>query len=345
MIVFAGVSSASAEVGVSVGQLTEYTYGMSAAYRDKNGTLLDLLPYSVTNIENITVLDISGTNITIESQKLYLADQTNQSMEGWIDLSTGEGPASGYLILPNINAGDLIYPDWEGGEQQVLYVYTINETILTKDGDETVEVNHATVTSEIFNQTANYDMTEFFNQTSTIDYYWEKSTGLLLAFTETSVKELENSTETVCYQYQKVGLQQTFYPYIDNTDVPVTVDSNSAILGFIYDQTEQLISLTVSGKAETSGTCSIAVPVDLLSGNLSMLLEDTLLAESVDYTKTSNSTHNMFEVTFSGEGTHTITVSTSDEIPEFPDVILLSMLTVAVMLAAIMYRKRLYEKR
>ena len=57
-----------------------------------------------------------------------------------------------------------------------------------------------------------------------------------MGFTEYSVKEQGNTTETVYYQFQKVGLQQVFYPLIDNTDYPVTVDSNSAILGIDFNQ-------------------------------------------------------------------------------------------------------------
>jgi hypothetical protein len=346
VILFSGVASASAEeVGVSVGQSTEYTYSVSSAYRSElNGSLLSSIPYTVGYIENITIQEISGTNITLQSTKTYLADQTNETNLGWVDLSTGDGPASGYVILPDCNAGDLIYPNWEGEEQQLLYVYRINDTILMKDGDTTIEVNHANVTTAIYNQTANIDYTEFFNQTTTLDYYWEKSTGLLIRFTEYSVKEQGNVTETVYYQYQKVGLQRVFYPIIDSTDYPVTVDSNSAILGFDFNQSEKQISLAVLGAAETSGFCDFAVPNDLLSGNFSLLLDGSLLVEGVDYTQTSNATHNMFEVTFSSDGIHTILLSTSGEIPEFPNVILLTTLTVAIMLAAIIYRKKLRWK-
>jgi hypothetical protein len=213
-----------------------------------------------------------------------------------------------------------------------------------KDEGTTIEVNHANVTTEIYNQTANYDMTEFFNQTTTVDYYWEKSTGLLLGFTEYTVTERENVTETVSYMYQKVGLEQTFYPLIDSTDYPVNVDSDSAILGFAFNETENKISISVLGTTETSGFCDFVVPIDLLSGNLSILLDDSFLVEGSDYARTSNSSHNMFEVPFSGEGVHTIELVNSNDIPEFPNLILLATLTVAIMLAVITYRKKLNHK-
>ena len=52
-----------------------------------------------------------------------------------------------------------------------MYVYRVNDTVLLKEGDATIEVNHANVTTAIYNQTANVDATEFFNQTTNMDYY------------------------------------------------------------------------------------------------------------------------------------------------------------------------------
>ncbi|GAG21880.1 unnamed protein product, partial [marine sediment metagenome] len=256
-------------------------------------------------------------------------------------LSTGDGPASGYVILADCIEGDLIYPNWEGGAQQFLYVYMINETILMNDGDVTIEVNHANVTSTLYNQTANVDFTEFYNQTTTLDYYWEKATGLLIGYTECSIKEQENMTETVYYHFQKVGIPQVFYPLIDSSDYPVTLDSNSAILGFVFNQTERQISLYVSGATGTSGFCDFAIPVDLLWGTFSLNLDDYSLVDGVDYTQTNNSTHNIFQVTYSGDGTHIIEVVSSDVIPEFPAFILLPAFMVTTMVGAILYRKKL----
>jgi hypothetical protein len=342
---FSGAASASDEVGVNVGQSAAYTYSVSLTYRDTlNGSLLDSVPYSVVYVETITIQEISGTNIWFQSVRNYLADQTNETNLGWIDINTGEGPASGYIILADCNEGDLIYPNWEGGAQPLMYVYRVNDTILLKQGDETIEVNHANVTTAIYNQTANYDATEFFNQTTTLDYYWEKATGLLLGFTEYSVKEQANVTETAYYQFHKVGLQQVFYPLIDKTENHVTVDSNSAILGFEFNQRDSKINFSVMGEDETSIFCNFAVPNGLLWGNLSLLLDGSILLEGVDYTKTSNLTHNIFQVTYTGDGVHTIELVNSNDIPEFPDIVILSTFMAAISVAAIIYTKKLHQK-
>ena len=135
VILLPTLASASTEVGVSVGQSVEYTYAVSLTYRSTlNGSLLDSVPYGVGYVETITIQEISGTNITLQSVRNYLVDQTTETNLGWLDVSTGDGPASGYLILANCNAGDLIYPDWEGGTQQLMYVYRVNDTVLLKEG-------------------------------------------------------------------------------------------------------------------------------------------------------------------------------------------------------------------
>ena len=65
------------------------------------------------------------------------------------------------------------------------------------------------------------------------------------------------------------------------------------------------------------------------------------MVDGVDYTQTSNSTHNIFQVTYSGEDIHTIELLSSDDIPEFPDFVILSTFMVAILVAAIIYRKKL----
>jgi len=331
VILFSGVASALAEVevGVSVGQTAEYTYAISMTYRSRiNGSLLASVPYQVGYIETITVQEISGTNITLQSVKTYVNDQTNETNLGWVDLSTGIGPASGCVISADCNEGDLIYPNFEGGIEGLLYVYVINETILMNDGDATIEVNHASLTTTIDNQTIS------------MNYYWEKATGWLIGNTWRSTSEQANMTQNICYHYQKIGMPQVFQPLIDRADYPVTVDSNSIILGFAFNQSEKQISLYVSDSTETSGFCDVTIPNDLLWGSFSLNLDGFPLVEDVDYTQTHNSTHYNFHITYSAS-THMIEILGSDAIPEFPSWIILPTFMAATLAAVILYRKKL----
>jgi hypothetical protein len=331
VILFSGLESASAEVevGVSVGQTAEYTYAISMTYRSRiNGSLLASVPYQVGYIETITVQEISGTNITLQSVKTYVNDQTNETNLGWVDLSTGDGPASACIISADCNEGDLLYPNWGGGIEGLLYVYVINETILMNDGDATIEVNHASLTTTIDNQTIS------------MNYYWEKATGLLIGNTWSSTLEQANMTQNICYHYQRIGIPQVFQPLIDRTDYPVTVDSNSVILGFAFNQSERQISLYVSSSTGTSGFCDVTIPNGLLWGSFSLNLDGFALVEDVDYTQSHNSTYYNFHITYS-DSAHMIEIVGSDTIPEFPSWIILPTFMVATLAAVILYRKKL----
>jgi len=329
---FSCAESALAEgtVGVSVGQSTEYTYAFSGTERFSNGTLNSSVPFDVGYIETITIQDISGTNVTIEVTRTQ-RDGTKETGNWWIDVSTGDGTATGVIISANRNAGEMAYPDWVNNESTTEGADIINETITMKLGETFIEVNHFEIMYTVDNQSTYWD------------YYWEKSTGLLVKFTimGTEVDE-EGTTLYLNYQQQRVGLQHVFYPLIDSADYPVTVDSNSAILNFEFNQTERKLSLNVTGTTGTGGFCDVAVPSSLVWGTFTLSMDDYPLAEGTDYTQTYNGTHYIFHISYI-HSTHTIEILGSDAIPEFPTVMIASIFMAATLMAAIVYRRRLNQ--
>ena len=142
--------------------------------------------------------------------------------------------------------------------------------------------------------------------------------------------------------FQRVGLEQVFYPYIDNKEYPVTVDSDSTILGFKFNQTEKQLSLNVTGKTGTSGSCDITVPDGLLWGEFSLYKDGLPLEEDVDYTETHNGTHYIFCINYD-LSTHAIDIQGTEVIPEFPA--LTSMLLMLTVLAVVIvaYKRRLLK--
>ena len=71
---FSGVTSclADANVGVTVGLSYDYVSAISGTKRDANGTLMDSLPFSASYLETITVLQVSGTDVTIEFERDFM---------------------------------------------------------------------------------------------------------------------------------------------------------------------------------------------------------------------------------------------------------------------------------
>jgi len=117
----------------------------------------------------ITVQEISGTNITFETRMRY-ANATEETETSVVDVDTGQGNGTGVFIAANLNAGDLIYNSTE--PYGMFYDMTINETIFRAYAIGNVEVNHCNVTMS-------YSIPEGMNQTSSMNYYWYKSTGMV----------------------------------------------------------------------------------------------------------------------------------------------------------------------
>ena len=328
-MLFSGVEFASAEgnVGVVVGQTADYTYAISRTVRDSNGSLTTSIPFTVDYLETITIQKISGTNVTFEFKR-DLLNGTEETGTSWVNVSDGDG--TGFVVISaNRNAGALLYPDWVNENGTSEGAFSVNETVLMKYGDAMMEVNHLNLTYWIDDQPRSEN------------YYWEKSTGLIVKWIISASETAENGTvETVYIYFQRVGLEQVFYPYIDSKDYPVTVDSDSTILGFEFNQTERQLSLNVTGKTGTSGSCDVVVPGNLLWGTFSLSMDGYALVEGDDYSQTYNGTHYTFHISYI-HSTHTIKIVASDAVPEFPAWMILPLFMTATLLVVILYRKRL----
>ena len=302
-MLFSGVVSASTEgnVGVDVGDTREYTYAFSGTHKYDNGTLISSMAFNVAYVETITIQQISGTNITIQCVRRQL-DGSEETNHWWVDVSTGNGTAGGVVISSNTNVGEMVYPnqDPEGAD-------IVNETVILKYGNTSIPVNHVSHVYTVDEQPTYWD------------YYWEQETGLMIKYSIVGNQvEEDGSLRFLNYQFQRVGLPLVFYPLIDSADYPVTVESNSAVVGFEFNQTERQLSLNVTGKTGTSGSCDVIVPNTLVWGTFSLKMDDYQLVESIDYTQTNNGTHYIFSIGYI-HSDHTIDIIASDSIPDEPE--------------------------
>jgi hypothetical protein len=331
VMVFSGVESASAagNVGVAVGQTSDYTYAISRTVKDSDGNLTTSTPFTVDYLETITIQAISGTNVTFEFDR-DLLNGTEERGTSWVNMSDGDGTGYYVIISANVKAGALLYPDWvneNGTSEGAPYA---NETVLLKYGDAMIEANH-------LNFSYTYD-----GQPRSENYYWEKSTGLIVKWCIGGSETAENGTvETVYIYFQRVGLEQVFYPYIDSDAYPVTVNSDSTVLGFEFNQTEKRLSLDMTGKTGTSGSCEITFPDGLLWGTFSLSMDGYALVEGDDYSQTYDGTYYTFQISNYIHSSHTIKIVASDAVPEFPAWMILPLFMTATLLAVMLYRKRL----
>jgi hypothetical protein len=317
-------------IGVTVGQAFEYTYAFSGTERYSNGSLNMSTPFDVGYIEKITIQEIIETNVTIEVTRTQL-DGTKETSHWWVDISNGDGTASLVIIPANINPGEMIYPNWVNNESTTEGADRINETILMKLEDTMIEVNHMKLTFTVQDQPSYWD------------YYWEKSTGLVVKYTISGSEIDEDGTiRHLNFHFQRIGLQQEFHPLIDSADYPVIVESNSAIIGFEFNQKQKKLILEVSGTSGTGGFCDVAVPSNLLWGTFSLSMDDYPLTEGNEYTQTSNETHYIFHINYI-HSTHTIEIVGSDAIPEFPAFMILPIFMAITFIAVVVYRRRLNQ--
>ena len=327
---FSGITSclADANVGVTVGLSYDYVSAISGTKRDSDGNLTSSLPFSASYLETITVQQISGTNVSIEFVRDFLNGSTS-SGSSWVDLNTGDGTAYFVVIPAGLGTGSLIYPGWTDANGTTDNAPTISNTVYLNDGDSIVAANHLGFSYIVDGQQC-YD-----------NYYWEKSTGLLLKYTRSGGEVTDNDlTETLTLHFSRVGLEQVFYPLIDSEDYSVSVNSNSNVLGFEFKQDEKQLLLTVSGKTGTIGSCQIVIPENLLWGSFTLTMDDYALVEGDDYTQTSNGTHQIFEINYV-HSTHNIEITGAETIPEFSTVLLVSLFLVSSLAAVAVYRKRL----
>ncbi len=330
---FSCAESALAEenIGVKVGQSFEYTYAFSGTERISNGSLIKSMPFDVGYIEKITIQEIIDSNVTIEVTRTQL-DGTKETSHWWVDVGTGDGTANLVIISANLKPSEMIYPNWLNNESTTEGADRINETILMKLGDKMTEVNHMKLTFTVQDQPSYWD------------YYWEKSTGLVVKYTISgSEVDADGTMRYLNFHFQRIGLQQQFHPLIDSPDYPVIVDSNSALIGFQFNQTEKELTLEVSGTSGTGGFCDVVIPSSLLWGTFTLSIDGYQLVEGTEYNQTYNGTHYLFHISYI-HSTHIIEIVGSDAIPEFPVFLIVPLFMATSVMAILIYRKQLNQQ-
>ena len=302
-----GSVSAQEDVGVSVGDSVQITYGYSGTARYQDDTINSTLPYYVQSLETNTIESISGTNVTFR----VVRDMLNGSQSVgryWIDVSTGEGTAWLVIIAPNLGAGDMLYPNWVNENHTTDGAFKANETIRLNNGNSFIDAVHLERIFTDINQTSYYKY----------DYYWEQSTGMLIKATLAyATIEDEILLRTLYTHLQTVGIEQVFYPYIDNTTSPVSIFSNSALLRFEFDDAAKTVSFDVSGLSGTSGRSVVKIPADFLKDPFTLTMDGYPLVRDTDYTLAYNGTHYIFTINYI-HSTHTIDIVASEVNPEDP---------------------------
>jgi hypothetical protein len=125
----------------------------------------------------------------------------------------------------------------------------------------------------------------------------------------------------------------------------VTTYSNSTVKSCRLDQNLKEIIVDITGQTGTTGTCEVTIPKNLLAGNISLYMDSNALLENSDYTHTSNSTHDIYSISYA-HSDHTIEIRATEVVPEYGALIaVVPMFSAATLLVTVAARRRSGTKR
>jgi hypothetical protein len=148
----------------------------------------------------------------------------------------------------------------------------------------------------------------------------------------------DNSTLTFTLNEAR-PIYRSFNVTYDEDDYLVETWSNSTVADLTFNATLKKISFNVDGITGTESFCNITIPIELLSGDFTVFMDDTQLEAGTDYAVTSNSTHNTLTITYT-HSNHIIDVMGTIAIPDFPGWLFLPFAMLATIFA-LAFKKKL----
>ena len=255
-------------------------------------------------------MQISTVQDTNVGFKLFLTasngTQTSHTMSGEI----GKSNLNAFIIPANLNVGDSF--------QEATYVTNITGIEERVVGGESRQVVFGPVERMGF-----------------LMVYWDRITGLMIE--ASNVKIVDTNAWLI------TSRPFTFPVSVEDNSFLLSGNSSSNISDLIFVEELKEVQFTVQEESQTTGFCDIAIPNDLIWGELTVYNDDDMLTEDVDYTQSSNGTHNILQITYN-QGTHIIEIQGTEAIPEFPSFIILPVLTLTTLASAIIFKRRRYSQ-
>jgi hypothetical protein len=117
----------------------------------------------------------------------------------------------------------------------------------------------------------------------------------------------------------------------EGQDFTVWIASNSAVENFEFKQQEKKVEFFVEGNDGTTGVTEITIPKELLSGQMTVLIDQNVVAKENVLLKSDTETATTFEINYK-HSIHRVEVAGTNVVPEFP----LSLLIMAAAIGIVM---------
>ena len=125
----------------------------------------------------------------------------------------------------------------------------------------------------------------------------------------------------------------------ENQDFVVTIASNSGISNFQFNQQDKKISFFVEGDAGTSGIAEITIPKSLLSGDMSVFVDQNLLEKENVLLKSSTEAAATFEINYH-HSIHRVEIAGTSVVPEFSAAAIVMAGSIGAALAGLAFATR-----
>ncbi len=287
-------------------------------------------PYVLENNQTsslrLVITNVSGSVVTW-NQTAYFKRGTQVEVVGISDVA-GSVPTGMFIFPANLSTNDTI----GGGSYQLI----INDTVPRTYPEGVRETNHI----------CPVQYGDRYN------IYVDKKTGVLVDYAERLTYTFPYySTMVISYKLRSSSLWvvSEFPPFNFNVSAGgqtygINAVSNSTVSALNFNPTSKELTFSVNGTSATRGFANITVPTSLMSGTFSLFKDGSLLVQGTDYTQSFNGTHYTFQIFYS-QSLHTITIVSSQVIPELPTSFLTALMIMPILAGVVFVRKKLLKNQ
>ena len=126
---------------------------------------------------------------------------------------------------------------------------------------------------------------------------------------------------------------------VENQEFTVVISSNSGISELSLNQQDKRVAFFVEGNDGTTGVTEITIPTALLSGEMTVLIDQSVAAEDAVLLKSNTEVETTFEINYK-HSIHRVEVAGTNVVPEFPVTWLIMAVTIGSIIGVTALRRR-----